>query len=55
MITGAFVVLAGLGVTIATYALAWSGGVYIVAWGPMVYGFIRPRSEVDFRPFSIGR
>jgi hypothetical protein len=41
IITGAFVVLAGLGATIATYALAWSGGVYILAWGPMVYGFIR--------------
>ena len=39
--TGAFVLLAGLGVAIATYALAWSGGVYIVARGPMIYGFIR--------------
>jgi len=30
----------GIGVTAATYSAASGGGTYIMAWGPIVYGFI---------------
>ena len=39
--TGAFCVLAGVAITAATYVMALPGGVYMVAWGPMVFGIMR--------------
>lgn len=33
--------VAGLLITIISYQAAVGGGIYFVAWGPMVYGLIR--------------
>lgn len=33
--------VAGVLITVITYAQAAGGGVYVVAWGPMVYGIYR--------------
>jgi hypothetical protein len=43
MIFGAIVLAVGIGITVVTYGNASSspsGGSYIVAWGPMLFGFI---------------
>jgi len=41
VIFGVLWVSAGLLITLITYARAQGGGVYIVAWGPMLYGAYR--------------
>ncbi|GAB3494672.1 hypothetical protein [Nocardiopsis coralliicola] len=38
--------LGGLGVSFTTYAAAADGGVYLLAWGPVVYGAYRIISGV---------
>ena len=38
---GAAWFVAGLLVTVMTYAQAQGGGVYVVAWGPALYGIYR--------------
>jgi hypothetical protein len=38
---GALWLAVGLIITVVTYAQAAGGGVYIVAWGPMLYGAYR--------------
>ncbi len=39
--TGIFSILAGSAIWLGTWLLAWNGGVYIIAWGPIVYGIVR--------------
>lgn len=39
--SGAVSLVIGVVITVFTYAAAAGGGVYIVAWGPMVYGLYR--------------
>lgn len=47
---GAFVLLAGLILTLGTYSLSVPGGIYIVFWGFMVYGIIAiVRAFIMFR------
>jgi len=41
VMTGIFGIVGGLGITIVTYSWALNGGVYLVAWGPMVFGIHR--------------
>jgi len=41
VVTGISVIVAGLVVTAGTYALALNGGVYLIAWGPMLFGVLR--------------
>ena len=31
----------GILITVVTYNAAAGGGVYVVAWGPVIFGFIR--------------
>ncbi len=50
VVTGAFCVLVGLAVTAATYRMALPGGVYMVAWGPMVFGIMRLVRGLDRSP-----
>lgn len=41
VMTGVFCIVIGVGGSLVTYALALPGGVYVVAWGPVVYGAIQ--------------
>ena len=42
VVTGLALVAVGLGITIVTYGgAAESGGTYVVAWGPVVFGLVR--------------
>jgi hypothetical protein len=45
---GAIWFVAGLLITVVTYAQAQGGGVYFVAWGPMLYGVYRVVSGIRF-------
>ncbi|MER5756550.1 hypothetical protein [Streptomyces sp. NPDC002088] len=38
---GAAWLIGGVLITVVTYAQAQGGGVYLVAWGPVVYGIYR--------------
>jgi hypothetical protein len=48
--TGAFCVLVGIAGTAATYVMALPGGVYMVAWGPMVFGIMRLMRGLERSP-----
>lgn len=39
--TGLALMVVGIIITVVTYNAAAGGGVYVVAWGPVVYGFLR--------------
>ncbi|HUQ05639.1 MAG TPA: hypothetical protein VM261_24215 [Kofleriaceae bacterium] len=38
---GLLLMLGGIMVTVLTYDAASGGGMYVIAWGPVVYGFLR--------------
>ncbi len=41
MVHGAVVAGVGIVVTLATYSMAAGGGVYVVAWGAILFGAVR--------------
>ncbi len=40
IVLGTILMVVGVGVTVATYTAAEAGGHYMLAWGPVVFGFI---------------
>ncbi|MDL5158901.1 hypothetical protein [Actinomycetospora termitidis] len=41
LVVGAIWLILGVLVTVITYANAAGGGIYVVAWGPMIFGVFR--------------
>ena len=41
VMVGIFGIFGGIAITAGTYALALNGEVYLVAWGPIVFGVLR--------------
>jgi hypothetical protein len=41
MTIGAIICLAGVCVTLVSYSATWGGGIYVVAWGAILFGMVR--------------